>query len=130
VENGGILLSIRARGVAEGGFALGAHESELANSWADVYGSFDLRTPRLVGNSAQYSGLNVYPNPSTAIFRVTSEQAMQELVVRDLSGREVLRTLPVAGTTELDLSAQRDGVYMLEVRMTDRTEQTRLVLRR
>jgi hypothetical protein len=55
---------------------------------------------------------------------------MQELVVRDLSGREVMRTLPVAGTTELDLSAQRDGVYMLEVRLSERTEQIRLVLRR
>jgi hypothetical protein len=130
VENGGILLSIRARGVADGGFALGAHESELANSWADVYGSFELRTPRLVGSRANYTGLSVYPNPSTAIFRVSSEVAMQELVVRDLSGREVLRSLPVAGTTELDLSAQRDGVYMLEVRLSDRTEQIRLVLRR
>jgi hypothetical protein len=130
VEQGGILLSIRARGAADGGFALGAHESELANSWADVYGSFDLRTPRLVGSSNNYTGLSVYPNPSTAIFRVSSETAMQELVVRDLSGREVMRTLPVAGTTELDLSAQRDGVYMLEVRLSDRTEQIRLVLRR
>jgi len=52
------------------------------------------------------------------------------LAVRDLSGREVRRTLPVAGATELDLSAQRDGVYMLEVRLSDRTEQIRLVLRR
>jgi len=130
VEQGGVLLSIRARGAADGGFALGAHESELANSWADVYGSFDLRTPRLVGSSTNYTGLTVYPNPSTAIFRVSSETAMQELVVRDLSGREVMRTLPVAGATELDLSAQRDGVYMLEVRLSDRTEQIRLVLRR
>jgi len=130
VEQGGVLLSIRARGAADGGIALGAHESELANSWADVYGSFDLRTPRLVGSSTNYTGLTVYPNPSTAIFRVSSETAMQELVVRDLSGREVMRTLPVAGATELDLSAQRDGVYMLEVRLSDRTEQIRLVLRR
>jgi len=74
--------------------------------------------------------VSVYPNPSTSIFRVSSETAMQELVVRDISGREVLRTLPVAGATELDLSAQRDGVYMLEVRLSDRTEQIRLVLRR
>jgi hypothetical protein len=130
VEQGGVLLRIRARGAADGVFALGAHESELANSWADVYGSFDLRTPRLVGSSVNYTGLSVYPNPSTSIFRVSSETAMQELVVRDLSGREVMRTLPVAGATELDLSAQRDGVYMLEVRLSDRTEQIRLVLRR
>jgi hypothetical protein len=130
VENGGVLLRIRARGVADGGFALGAHESELANSWADVYGTFSLRGPRLVGSSANYTGVSVYPNPSASIFRVSSETAMQELVVRDMSGREVLRSLPVAGTTELDLSAQRDGVYMLEVRLSDRTEQIRLVLRR
>ncbi len=130
VENGGVLLRIRARGVADGGFALGAHESELASSWADVYGTFSLRGPRLVGSSANFTGVSVYPNPSASIFRVSSETAMQELVVRDMSGREVLRTLPVAGATELDLSAQRDGVYMLEVRLSDRTEQIRLVLRR
>jgi hypothetical protein len=59
---------------------------------------------------------DVYPNPSaTGMFTVQSSGTWQEtpLTVYDLAGRQVARQLPTPGTSELNLTALRSGIYVI-----------------
>lgn len=59
--------------------------------------------------------ISVYPNPSTGIIRVAAETLIEELVVIDLSGKEVAH-LTVNGNTA-DLTAyQLKGLHIVQVK--------------
>lgn len=68
-----------------------------------------------------YPGLNeddeaeelavIYPNPSTGIFRIQSDEALRA-VVRDIQGRIVIQK---DDATEIDLSTSANGIYLLQL---------------
>lgn len=59
--------------------------------------------------------ISIYPNPSTGIIRVAAETVIEELVVIDLSGKEVAH-LTVNGNTA-DLTAyQLKGLHIVQVK--------------
>jgi len=76
--------------------------------------------------------LSVYPNPSQGSFRVRFEDARQQparLVVRDLTGREVLVLRPVKNATELTVQhSLAKGVYLLEAELPNRSVVQKLVV--
>lgn len=59
--------------------------------------------------------VKVFPNPSTGELNVISVQNIQEIKVRDLSGKLVLSQQYEAGTVSIQLKLPR-GLYLLEVR--------------
>jgi hypothetical protein len=80
--------------------------------------------------------LQVYPNPSEAVFKVDLnrfESSELRLTVRDLAGREVLHKEFAADATgrwsgEIDLRGQTAGVYSLELETSQQLYTRKLVL--
>jgi hypothetical protein len=76
----------------------------------------------------------VYPNPSAGIFTVNlaaeTEASDVEFVVTDLAGRVVQQSLvtTAGGNTELDLTGQAKGVYLLSVTRHGVTEVYQLAI--
>ncbi|MBL7938292.1 MAG: carboxylesterase family protein [Flavobacteriales bacterium] len=65
-----------------------------------------------IGNGPSvHQGLSASPNPTRGILNVMG--GISPLIVQDPSGREVLRTNAVPGSTVLDLSHLSDGTYLL-----------------
>lgn len=58
--------------------------------------------------------LQVYPNPSSGIFQLQTQEAAQ-LEVYDLMGKVILNKSVPAGTASLDLSQHASGVYLLKI---------------
>ncbi|MFP4289203.1 MAG: T9SS type A sorting domain-containing protein, partial [Bacteroidales bacterium] len=70
--------------------------------------------PSAVADLDQLS-LSVFPNPSTAFFTLTAKSKIDYLVVRDLTGREVLKM--DVDDFEIIVSTQslHDGIYLLDI---------------
>jgi hypothetical protein len=81
-----------------------------------VVQQFSDRLPTSLGEYGAET-LNIFPNPTTGIIRVTGlfPDWMQ---VTDLSGREVYA---IAHTDQLDLGALPEGIYLLRLQFGDRS---------
>lgn len=71
--------------------------------------------------------LQVYPNPTTDYLRITTEGRFTANLLT-LDGRQVRAILATHGTTELDIRALPEGVYLLRV-ATEKGMVTRRVVR-
>ena len=56
--------------------------------------------------------LYIFPNPSEGIFKIQSDEKISLIEVFDFSGRQILKTK----NQEIDLSAQKSGVYFFKIR--------------
>ena len=59
-------------------------------------------------------GIAVFPNPASGRFQVLSTENRGELMVTDLAGK-VLRRMPFQGESEVDLSGQPRGTYLVSL---------------
>ncbi len=98
-------------------------ESSVAEPFANGAGPANLidniRIQRVdptgITNKAFQNNISVFPNPSNGVFSVSVPSAKTyTLEVTDLTGR-VIRTENVKGNTQLDLSGNAKGVYMLKI---------------
>jgi len=67
-------------------------------------------------------GISIYPNPASSSITVNLPRGTDDMVeiwVRDLSGRVVYSTSPVAGVNDIniDVSSLTRGIYMVQVQM-------------
>lgn len=85
------------------------NESELiAKLPDDTYLSTD--------NLSNNHGISISPNPSTGLFHVvSSSENIETIVVMDLTGKTILTVKPKSSRTELDLSEQANGCYLLQI---------------
>lgn len=112
-------------------------QAYCAYNYNDYFGKFSVSYPLLDGwlgdcgpilegydpnaqvgiRSVEAARLGVYPNPGTGLFTVMPDQGLEELVVRDALGREVLRQrVLTTGSATIDLSAVPEGIYSVEAR--------------
>ncbi len=64
----------------------------------------------------QTLSFNLFPNPTTdALNIINNNQGQFDVIVRDLSGREVMNIYAQENNTSLDLSILKSGLYMIEV---------------
>jgi hypothetical protein len=66
---------------------------------------------RTVATIAEEAVINIFPNPSTGIFNIGSEEPVN-LVVKDVQGRVVLE---VKNASSIDLSNQAAGMYIMSI---------------
>jgi len=87
--------------------------------------TFDSDIPDAVKEIPQRS-LSVYPNPASGKVSIRSDHMVQQVIVRDMTGK----TLKVAGpfpnteNAELPVSGFRPGLYFLHVLFDDASEET------
>lgn len=85
-------------------------------------------------NEAEGVSVNVYPNPGTGMFEVICNGSSSEMTitVTDVHGRPVwtsnISGISNGSRTPVDLSAEADGVYLLQISSGATTTSTRIIL--
>ncbi len=62
------------------------------------------------------SGMNLYPNPSTNLLKITSEQTIQKAELYNLLGEQVLQQNIDAKNAELNIAVLPKGIYLLKLK--------------
>jgi len=63
------------------------------------------------------NNVQIYPNPTTGLIRIqNSEHSIKNVSVFDIYGREVLKQEVGSQKTDVDLSQQAKGIYIIKVR--------------
>ncbi len=93
---------------------------ELAQAWSGVSSAAFAKTP----------SFSLSPNPSTGLVQLQTPQSLEatNLVVSDISGRELLRQNHASGHDFIDLSHLPLGVYVVSLRSAQGISSQRLVL--
>ncbi len=68
--------------------------------------------------------IEIYPNPTSGVVTIQSNSALQSVEVFDTSGKIILRE----NSMQVDLSNQREGVYLFKIQTKEKTEVKRVVL--
>jgi len=87
---------------------------------------FDFNVPSSIRDVYAFAELNIYPNPSSGVFRLelNNDQLNNQVQVFDLSGKLVLAE---SNATELDLSTFNDGMYLMQMQAGDKLYRAKLV---
>ena len=125
LQAGEALIRIVARGNTEGMIQID-NASEIADLNAEPVTGLTLRAARLV---LQNQGLFLYPNPSTGLFNLHHANTMDQIRVSDAMGKVVSVDYPASNRWVMDLSNLPLGIYSVEVRSGDRTENQKVVIR-
>lgn len=59
---------------------------------------------------------SVYPNPSQGIIHINTNGLADQVIVTDLTGKQVQNVKPVAGITTIDLGKKASGIYFVTVK--------------
>jgi hypothetical protein len=78
--------------------------------------------------STDPSEIKIYPNPSSGIFQISSQEQMERLRVRDAMGRVVSAQVLNTPQIEIDLSSHPTGLYFIEVQSQKGREVKKIVL--
>jgi len=97
--------------------ANGIYSVRVGNGYCYVLASGYTVTGLRVENTLENAGIMIYPNPVKDLLKVNAGFKLN-LVIKDLSGREVLRANSV---NEISLGALSNGVYTISVYKLDGT---------
>lgn len=84
-------------------------DNNLASSWIAAP---NLETATFDSNTKTV----IFPNPTSGSFSIHTNSAVEELVVTDICGKTILKTIPDAKTITIDLNGFEKGVYFIKMR--------------
>lgn len=58
---------------------------------------------------------NVYPNPTSSVVNIASDFVADRIMITDVAGKEVMRTIPVTNSVRMDVSDLKAGMYFIQV---------------
>ncbi|MGB3525796.1 MAG: T9SS type A sorting domain-containing protein [Flavobacteriales bacterium] len=75
----------------------------------------DLEGPTVIPPASPEIRWSYYPNPTTGIVHLTSDVAIPELYITDLSGKvlQVLKGLKADEAVQIDLGSYATGIYLI-----------------
>ncbi len=65
-------------------------------------------------NPSNIAGIYIYPNPSTGIYYIESQNTINDITIYDLTGRNIYYNTANNNNT-IDLSGQPEGIYLLQL---------------
>jgi len=71
---------------------------------------------------------NVFPNPATDEITINSTESVDQVVIYDVTGKEVFSQVGVAANETINVATLNRGLYMIEVRSGVKKSTKRLVL--
>lgn len=121
--------------VSSGGFSLNPGETETiafaiiaGDSLADIQQSADAAQSKYnvigVEEINQQNDLVVYPNPSSGIINLVSNNVVKQVVVKNLLGEKII----VASSKKVDISSLSNGIYILEITLHESTIKKKVIL--
>lgn len=118
--NGGDVAHV----VSSGSFSLNAGEHAIiafaiiaGDSLLDLQNSADAAQIRYdtdaltVDDKKVMKSIGIYPNPSTGLFSIKSEEQIEKVVVTNVVGELIL----ISSSNQLDITTQPNGIYFVEV---------------
>lgn len=72
--------------------------------------------------------INIYPNPSCGKVFICGAEIGTEVCVSNKQGEEVYCFTPMSTHSIIDLSAQPEGVYLMEIRLQQKVDLRKIVL--
>ncbi len=101
-------------------------DGTLLNSWLPVQMTGLCQTVNSIPVSTQRGVLNIFPNPSTGTFTVDATRSA-DIEVRNAVGQEILHCVVNGARSEIDLSSQPYGVYVLTIRTAGQVISRKLI---
>ena len=121
VTASGAVRATSAEITAEAKFSWGTSSTARTGAMADK--------ERVVPGGAWQEPFRVYPNPAAEHLTVEAEgQEAYQIMIYDLSGRKVLERDALQGSSALDVSDLRPGVYLLKLRDSEQHELRQRIL--
>ena len=80
-----------------------------------------------VNNFTEEPNIEIYPNPTNGIFKVSNIEEAVQLEIIDYTGRVIFRNEEYSGE-EIDLSNQVSGIYLTRIRMNNQYITKKLML--
>lgn len=84
-------------------------------------------TTRIDNISSNYD-IEIYPNPSNGIFKISTVQNNSEIVVYEISGKKVFNAQLNENINSIDLSHLNKGVYIISVQSEDKFINQKLII--
>jgi hypothetical protein len=83
-----------------------------------------------VTSAVEFKNLNtdIFPNPSSGIFTVSSELIIDNLTIYDQSGRLVKTISPSTGQKSIEVQLEKSGVYFVHVHLEGETQVLKAVV--
>ena len=81
-----------------------------------------------VGIVEVVSESKVYPNPSKDYISITSKSSIEEIVLRDITGRIIHQQYLNTGSTKINITTLEDNIYFLECLINNRWEKSKVVV--
>ena len=69
------------------------------------------------------ANISIFPNPSSGIFQIESNQEINQIEVFNITGQVILSF----NSNTIDLSNQPSGIYLIEIKTTDAVFVNKLV---
>ena len=113
-------------------------DAEIAITATDPFGAASAVRFRvevvdlLLSSASSGSNLRVFPNPTpnTLLLEIPLDFPEKgELVLSDLQGKEILRSVYQGRLLEINLSSVESGVYFLSINTTKKSLQTKIIKR-
>lgn len=82
-----------------------------------------------INPSAASANLRVYPNPVDNLLHIRCAGTINELWLTDLSGREVLHSLPEYNVVDIPVTSFHSGIYLLSVQTTKGSYHVKVLVR-
>tara|TARA_Y100001968_G_C19453194_1_gene770177 strand:- start:4083 stop:5270 length:1188 start_codon:yes stop_codon:yes gene_type:complete len=72
--------------------------------------------------------MSIYPNPANQSIRIKSNERIEKLILRDLTGRIIVSKHTITNDFSIDISSLENNIYFLECRINNHWEKTKLVV--
>ena len=70
----------------------------------------------------------IYPNPSKDYISITSDKSIEQIMIRDISGRIVYQKHLNTTSTQININAFEDNVYFLDCLINNRWEKSKIIV--
>lgn len=125
-------------GVTAGVFdpSVGAGNHTIVYTYTDANGCTNSATQPITVNACvgiaehETNTVSIYPNPSTGLITIKSNSALNTVTVLNAIGETVMTQQSNTSRIAVDLSAQPDGVYFIQVNNTNGTYFEKVVLQK
>ncbi|WP_412985413.1 T9SS type A sorting domain-containing protein [Pontimicrobium sp. IMCC45349] len=95
-----------------------------------VEGSFDILasdTTLSIGGVEGNNAFEYFPNPVNDKLSLRAQNNIQNVVVFNMLGQQVIRTSPNLTSSDVDMSALQAGAYFVQITIEDKTETIRII---
>ena len=81
-------------------------------------------SPVMKVKTEQMAGVQLIPNPVKEVATITSKELMKEMVITDISGRELFGHKSVTNYSTINVSSLAKGMYLVRISFVNGVQQT------